>query len=320
MGHVGPAALAQLGNRSLGAKIRGPSTTKCPDCALAKIKQQISRRPNPNKSTRPFHKVHIDWFDLEAGWDSYQPEGRLIRRCLILTCEATGMALTYFTTCSREDENLPILQDAVNHLQLRYNLKIKVVRSDNEMNRIKTKNWFNKKGIDFERSAPDTHEQNGISERMGQLIMEKARAMRLSGRLPHALWREIVASATYLYNRTPRYSLDWKSPYEAFHEYVMENEGVTGPRKPVLSHLRAFGCKAYTLIKSRGDPDYPGRLQKLAPRAHIGYLIGYESTSIYRVWIPYKKKVISTRDVIFNEKEFFDGKPSRVSQGQASFL
>jgi len=100
----------------------------------------------------------------------------------------------------------------------------------------------------------------------------------------------------------------------------MKNEGVTGPRKPVLSHLRAFGCKAYTLIKSKGDPDYPGRLQKLAPRAHIGYLIGYESTSIYRVWIPYKKKVISTRDVIFNEREFFDGKPIRVSQELASSL
>jgi hypothetical protein len=129
-----------------------------------------------------------------------------------------------------------------------------------------------------------------------------------------------VATATYLYNRTPRYSLGWKSPYEAFYEYVIENEGVTGPRKPVLSHLRAFGCKAYTLIKSKGDPDYPGRLQKLAPRAHIGYLIGYESTSIYRVWIPYKKKVISTRDVIFNEKEFFNRKPIQISQELASSL
>jgi hypothetical protein len=102
--------------------------------------------------------------------------------------------------------------------------------------------------------------RNGISERMGQLITQKARAMRLSGRLPHALWKEIVATATYLYNRTPRYSLGWKSLYEAFYEYVIENEGVTGPRKLVLSHLRAFGCKAYTLIKSKGDPDYLGRL------------------------------------------------------------
>ncbi len=94
----------------------------------------------------------------------------------------------------------------------------------------------------------------------------------------------------------------------------MNSEGVTGPRKPSLQHLRAYGYKAYTLIKSKGDLDYLGKLQKLAPRAHIGYIVGYESTSIYRVWIPYKKKVISTRDVIFNEREFYNGKPVRVSQ------
>jgi hypothetical protein len=94
----------------------------------------------------------------------------------------------------------------------------------------------------------------------------------------------------------------------------MTSEGVTGPRKPILRHLRAYGCKAFTLIKSEGDPDYRGKLQKLAPKAHIGYLVGYESTSIYRIWIPYKKKVISTRDVLFNEDEFFDGKPMRISQ------
>ena len=299
MGHVGPAALSQLGKQTLGVRIRGPSTAKCSDCALAKITQQISRRPDPNKSTRPFHRIHIDWFDLEHGWDGYQPDGKLVRRCVIITCEATGMILTYFTTCPKEDENLQIIKDAVNYLKLRYNLEVKIVRSDNEMNRIKTKKWFNQQGIDFECCAPETHEQNGISERMGRLIMEKARAMRLSAKLPHALWKEIVATAAYLYNRTPRHPLAWKSPYETLNEHVMTSEGVTGPRKPILHHLRAYGCKAFTLIKSKGDPDYPGKLRKLAPKAHIGYLVGYESTSIYRVWIPHKRKVISTRDVIF---------------------
>jgi GAG-pre-integrase domain len=139
MGHVGPAALSQLGKQTLGVRIRGPSTAKCSDCALAKITQQISRRPDPNKSTRPFHKVHIDWFDLEHGWDGYQPEGRLVRRCVIIICEATGIALTYFTTSSKEDENLPIIRDAVTYLKLRHNLEVKIVRSDNEMNRYKTK-------------------------------------------------------------------------------------------------------------------------------------------------------------------------------------
>jgi len=50
------------------------------------------------------------------------------------------------------------------------------------------------------------------------------------------------------------------------------------------------------------------RLSKLDPRAHIGYLVGYDSTNIYRIWIPYKGIVISTRDIIFNKKTFFDGR------------
>jgi hypothetical protein len=50
------------------------------------------------------------------------------------------------------------------------------------------------------------------------------------------------------------------------------------------------------------------RLSKLDPRAHIGYLVSYNSTNIYRIWIPYKGIVISTRDVIFDKKTFFNGK------------
>jgi hypothetical protein len=126
---------------------------------------------------------------------------------VIITCEATGKVLVYFTTCSKGDENLSIIKDAVNWLQLRYNLPVMVVRLDHEMSRNKTKQWLNSRGTSFERCAPDTHEQNGTAERVGRMIMEKARAMRLSGKLPHALWREIVAAAAYLYNRTPRHSL-----------------------------------------------------------------------------------------------------------------
>ena len=49
------------------------------------------------------------------------------------------------------------------------------------------------------------------------------------------------------------------------------------------------------------------RLQRLNPKAWIGYLIGYSSTNIYRIWILQLNKVISTRDVVFNEEERFTG-------------
>ena len=188
------------------------------------------------------------------------------------------------------------------------------------MNRIKTKAWCHDTGITFEPSAPDTHAQNGRAERFGRLIMEKARAMRLSANLPHKLWREIISSATYLYNRTPRVSLDWKSPYEAFHTYVYDKEEVSGPRKPLLHHLKAYGCKCYALIKSKGDPQYPNKRRKLDAKAHIGFLVGYESTNIYRVWIPHKKKVISVRDIIFDEDEYWDGKRIQYSSNDIKEL
>ena len=41
-------------------------------------------------------------------------------------------------------------------------------------------------------------------------------------------------------------------------------------------------------------------MNKLVPRAEIGYLVGYQSTNIFRSWIPSKNIVIPTRDVTFD--------------------
>jgi hypothetical protein len=38
----------------------------------------------------------------------------------------------------------------------------------------------------------------------------------------------------------------------------------------------------------------------------MGYLVGYDSTYIFRVWIPPKSSVISTRDVTFIDLLFYD--------------
>ena len=130
--------------------VRKPAA-KCSNCAMAKITRQISCRPNPNKATQPFYRIHVDWFDLEEGWDGYQHDGQLVKQCLLITCEAIGMTLTYFTTCAKENENLPINRDAVNWLHLRYNIAVKIIRSDGEMNRNKTKAWLTSRGIKFEK-------------------------------------------------------------------------------------------------------------------------------------------------------------------------
>ena len=49
------------------------------------------------------------------------------------------------------------------------------------------------------------------------------------------------------------------------------------------------------------------RLDRLKSRAWIGYLVGYDSTNVYRIWNPVFNKVTRTRDVIFDERSVFDG-------------
>ena len=46
--------------------------------------------------------------------------------------------------------------------------------------------------------------------------------------------------------------------------------------------------------------------QKLTKKAHIRYLIGYDSSNIYRIWNASKNKVIRTRDIIFDENSCYD--------------
>jgi len=41
--------------------------------------------------------------------------------------------------------------------------------------------------------------------------------------------------------------------------------------------------------------------QKLRPRAQIGYLLGCNSSNIFRIWIPQEHEVIATRDATFDE-------------------
>ena len=133
--------------------------------------------------------------------------------------------------------------------------------------------------------------------------------MRIGARLPHDLWQETVNSAVYLFNRTPRYSNNWQTPYERFYTYLDQEVGTDLEpilRRPQLAYLKAYGCRAYAMTKDAQLKKK--RLFKLDPRAHIGYLVGYDSTNIYRIWIPHQGKVISTRDVIFDKNILFDRK------------
>ena len=250
MGHIGPLGLYKLRKECLGDWLWGKKMFQCPHYALSKISQNISWTPPANKVLWPFYQIFVDWLDLEERWDSYQSDGAVVRQIIVVISVAAKIAITYSTQLAKDDENLLLIQDFVTWLISRSNLEVKVIRSDNEINRIKVKEWCNNVGISLEPFALDIYAQNGGVERFGRLIMEKACAMKLSANLSHKLWRKIVATTIYLYNQTPWTSNNWISAYESFHTYVFENDKVFGPHKPRLHHLRVYWSKVYMLIKS----------------------------------------------------------------------
>jgi len=95
----------------------------------------------------------------------------------------------------------------------------------------------------------------------------------------------------------------WKSLLETLKEAIRDLSSIL---VPLYGHLKAYSCRAYPLTTKvkRGKE----RKRKLKPRAHIGYLVGYDSTNIFRIWVLALSKVIRTRDVIFNKDLFFDPK------------
>ena len=118
--------------------------------------------------------------------------------------------------------------------------------------------------------------------------MESARSMIHHAKLPLHFWAEAVNTAVYLHNRSPTAILKDKTPFKCWC-----NE------KPDISNLRAFGCVCYMHV-----PD--GKRQKLDPKSRKGIFVGYlEGKKGYNLYDPIRKKVLKSRDVLFNEREFY---------------
>ena len=66
-----------------------------------------------------------------------------------------------------------------------------------------------------------------------------------------------------------------------------------------------YGARAYLLKKER-EADKERRAFKVNSRRHIGYLVGYYASNIYKIWIPQLDRVIISRNVRFDEDLLYD--------------
>jgi transposase InsO family protein len=181
---------------------------------------------------------------------------------------------------------------------------LKVLRSDRntEFTNKEFKSLLESEGIRQELTTTYTPEQNGASERDNRTIVEAARSMVHESNLPIRFWGEAVMTAVYVLNRTGTRTLDNITPFEAWYK-----------QKPSVSHLRVFGTDAYVHV--------PKELRKKwEPKSKKGIFMGYSACSkAYRIWDVADRKIIESRDVLFNEACISDPALNGIGRTVADF-
>ena len=164
---------------------------------------------------------------------------------------------------------------------------IKVFCSDNgrEYMSFEFEGFLKNHGIIHEKTAPYTPKQNGLSEVMNCIIIERARSILYDSNISKGFWVQAVSMAIYLINRSPAPRLPDKTPHEAWTN-----------AKPSIADYCPFGCPAYAHVPKE-------RRTKLDSKTRKCIMMGYEpGTKAYRLWDPKQRCMIISRDVIFDER------------------
>jgi hypothetical protein len=259
----------------------------CEPCVMARIQQQISRRPS-HGGTYPFERIHFDVIILGTkGKKGYSGDTCIAH----LWCDNTKYHRAWPLPNHKEISLFPIFESTI-ALAKKFGPGIKWIHSDDEQGiGGEIDDLTERDGIVWEISPPYTHEANGPAERSGRAIADRGRAILDESGLPIRLWSELVHAIIFLLNRTPIRSLGWKTPYEMLYG-----------NKPRLFGLRVIGSLTYVLIPKEVRP----KTDKFDPKALKGYLVGFEASNIYRVWIPATDRVVRTRDVKIDESKRYE--------------
>lgn len=165
--------------------------------------------------------------------------------------------------------------------------KLRTLRTDNGSEYInhRTSKLLRQLGIRHETSVEYCPEQNGKSEIVNRILVEKARSMLADSCLEPQYWAEALRTAAKLKNVSSTSSLEGMCPEEAW-----------SGRKPDLQYLRIFGCLAYGHV-----PQQKRKKWDVKSQAYI--FVGYcDESKAYRL-IPLddRTRLVKSRDVIFDE-------------------
>ena len=277
LGHLNTEAILKLEKRKLadGMKIIEKVSVECELC----LEGKMARPPQAKVARRiPEEPGDIISMDLvgpfKAGGMS---SGNYLS---VLVDHFTGY--TDVETLLHKDSF-----NVINHvkkffkwLETQTKCKVKTVRTDNgnEYCNEELKEYFARKGIIHECTAPYSPAMNGCAERQNRTILEGMKTNLISSRLPQHFWSWAAYWTVFTQNRTLIGPYTGVTPFEGIFRF-----------KPDISKLEPFGSICYVLTENKTG--------KLEPNAKKGILLGYAGEGVYHVLVG--KQLVTSRNVRF---------------------
>nr|KYP38155.1 Retrovirus-related Pol polyprotein from transposon TNT 1-94 [Cajanus cajan] len=144
-------------------------------------------------------------------------------------------------------------------------------------------------GIRRQLTAAYTPMQNGVTERKNRMIMNSVRALLNDRQVSKVFWPESVKWCVHVQNRSPTSTLENTTLEEAWSN-----------GRPMVTYFRVFRCVAHVHIPEQ-------RRTKLEDKSKMCVFLRISDESkAYRLFDLVSKKIIVSRDVVFEEERSWD--------------
>lgn len=281
LGHLSESGLRQLANKKLvqGLVLKpGEKLEDCKACLVGKQRRSNFGTSKGISTSAVGEVIHSDVcgpFPESLGGAKY---------FVSFIDDFSRKSWIYFI--QRKSEVCSKFKEFHKMLENQKGIKIKMLRSDGggEYMSGELKTYLRENGIRSAMTPPHTPQLNGVAERFNLTLLNKVRAMLDGKKLDQDFWAEAANTANFLRNISPVKILGNGTPEQKF-----------SGRLPKVKKLRVFGCECH--YKNNGPKS------KLEPRARCGIFLGYvPEVGSYRVWDAELRRVVTSRDVVFQEE------------------
>ncbi|GKV46724.1 hypothetical protein SLEP1_g53699 [Rubroshorea leprosula] len=252
----------------------------CEGYLLGKQSRKSFPKQSQSRATRPLQLVHTDVCGpitpCSFGKNKY---------FLLFIDDYSRKTWVYFL--KEKSEVFKCFQNFKALVEKESGFKIQALRSDRggEFTSKEFQEFCAANGVRHFLTAPGSPQQNRVVERKNRTILNMARSMMKTKKMPREFWAEAVECAVYLLNRCTTKAVENKTPIELW-----------SGRKPSVHHLKVFGSIAFAHV-------HDGKRTKLDDKCKKYVFVGYDyRTKGYRLYDPEGGKAVISRDVDFDEE------------------